>query len=448
MSDFWCELAWLGSDKVESGVLLSLAGERIEAVSAGIPEPPVQALRLPGLTLPGLANSHSHVFQRALRGRTHAGTGSFWTWRKQMYRVAARLDPESYHKLARATFAEMALAGFTLVGEFHYLHHQPSGAPYAQPNVMGEAVLAGAREAGVRLTLLDTCYLHGGLDPSGYRPVEGVQRRFADRDAPAWVERASALKNAPEARTAAAIHSLRAVDPHAIQEIRAWCRQRDAPLHAHVSEQPAENQQCVARHGRTPVRVLADLDVVGERFTAVHATHLDAADIQALGAAGATCCFCPTTERDLADGVGPSAALTTAGARLALGTDSHAVVDPFEEARAVELDQRLASLTRGHHTPSALLAAATRAGYACLGWPEGGQLAAGGLADFVTISLESTRLAGITPDNALASTVFAASAADVTHVVVAGKLVVRDSLHCRIDAASELGAAIPELYRE
>jgi cytosine/adenosine deaminase-related metal-dependent hydrolase len=175
-----CELAWLGGEAAEADVLIEVSGDRISAVTAGV-DPPDDAYRVTGLILPGLANAHSHAFQRALRGRTHTGEGSFWTWREQMYELAGALDPDACFELSRAAFGEMALAGITCVGEFHYLHHAPDGTPYEDPNAMGRAVLAAARAAGLRITLLDACYLHGGLE------------RFRDRDAAAWVERVDAI---------------------------------------------------------------------------------------------------------------------------------------------------------------------------------------------------------------------------------------------------------------
>ena len=182
----WCEWAWLGGPQAEAGVVLEVEGERITAVTTGIDRPPAGAERLAGLTLPGLVNAHSHAFHRALRSRTQAGRGSFWTWRDQMYRLAAALTPDAYRRLATATFAEMALAGITTVGEFHYLHHAAGGTPYAEPNAMGAALIEAAAAAGIRLTLLDTCYLHGGI---GQRPND-VQRRFSDGTAKEWAERA------------------------------------------------------------------------------------------------------------------------------------------------------------------------------------------------------------------------------------------------------------------
>jgi formiminoglutamate deiminase len=409
-------------------VLIEVDGERIASVTEGA-DPSPGADRLEGITVPGLANGHSHAFHRALRGRTHRQGGDFWSWRELMYQVAAVLDPDGYLELATAAYAEMALAGITAVGEFHYLHHDPAGRPYADPNAMGEAVAEAARRAGVRLTLIDTCYLRAGLDG---QPLAGAQVRFGDGDADAWAARAGAFRERPGVRLAAGIHSVRAVDEPAMATVAAWAAARGAPLHLHLSEQPAENQACLAATGRTPAALAGATGVLGPRTTAVHATHLTDEDVARLGASGTTVCLCPTTERDLADGVGPARALADAGSPLCLGTDSNAVVDLFEEARAVELDERLVTGRRGHHDPAALLAAATAAGMDALGW-DAGQLAPGRLADLVTVGPGSVRLAGIRPPEAVDQLVFAATAADVTSVVVSGRQVVRDGRHLLVD---------------
>jgi formiminoglutamate deiminase len=432
-------LAWLGGDTVAAGVTIDVDGDRITAVQPGVSEPPSAATRLAGLTLPGMANSHSHAFHRVLRGATQIGIGSFWTWREQMYEAAARLTPESYHRLATAVFAEMALAGITCVGEFHYVHHDVTGIPYDDPNAMGAALIDAAGAAGIRITLLDTCYLHGGIGVE----LDPVQRRFGDGDALGWATRASALDalTSATARIGAAIHSVRAVDPTSAEVVGAWAADRDAPLHSHVSEQPAENEQCVAAYGVTPVGLLQHHGLLGERFTAVHGTHLTDTDVTLLGASRSTVCLCPTTERDLADGIGPARALRDAGSTLALGSDSHAVIDLFEEARAVEHHERLASLVRGNHDAPSLLRAATTNGHASLGWPEAGRLAVDALADLCTVRLDSVRLAGVHREHLLESVVFAATAADVDHVMVGGEVIVRDGAHVRIDVAGELAAA-------
>jgi formiminoglutamate deiminase len=429
VSAWHAELAWLGPERGITGrVLIEVEGERIAAVTEEV-DPPAGATRLAGVTIPGLANGHSHAFHRALRGRTHRRRGDFWSWRELMYQVAGVLDPDSYLELATAVYGELALAGTTAVGEFHYLHHDPAGRPYADPNRMGEALAEAAARAGIRLTLIDTCYLRAGLDD---RALAGVQVRFGDGDAGAWAERAGALRDRPGMRVAAGIHSVRAVDPAAMATVAGWAADRQAPLHLHLSEQPAENQACLAATGRTPAALADEAGVLGPRTTAVHATHLTGGDVALLGATRTTVCLCPTTERDLADGVGPARALADAGSPLCLGSDSHAVVDLFEEARAVELDERLATGRRGHHRPADLLAAATGSGMDALGWPAG-HLAPGRLADLVTVGLDSVRLAGTRPADAADHLVFAATAADVTSVVVSGRQVVRDGHHLLID---------------
>jgi formiminoglutamate deiminase len=443
LSAWHAELVWLGPARgVAERVLLEVDGDRIAAVTEGV-EPPAGARRLPGLTIPGLANVHSHAFHRALRGRTHRGGGDFWTWRERMYELAGHLDPDGYLELARAAYAEMALAGVTAVGEFHYLHHDPAGRPYADPNRMGSALIEAAGQAGVRLTMIDTCYLRAGL---GGEPLAGVQRRFGDGDAAAWAERAGALDDGPMVRVAAGVHSVRAVDPAAMTAVAAWAEGRRAPLHLHLSEQRAENQACLAATGRTPAALAEAAGVLGPRTTAVHATHLTGDDIARLGATRTSVCLCPTTERDLADGVGPASALASAGSPLCLGSDSHAVVDLFEEARAVELDERLVTERRGHHRPADLLQAATAAGMDALGW-DAGRLEPGRLADLVTVGLDSPRLAGARPAEAADQLVFAATAADVRQVVVGGRRVVEDGRHLLVgDVPAALAKAIAAVW--
>ncbi|WP_329132592.1 formimidoylglutamate deiminase [Streptomyces sp. NBC_01476] len=428
---YWLEHAWL-DEHVEPDVALVTTDGRITQMRTGVEAPPPGATVLRGLTLPGLANAHSHAFHRALRGTVQVGTGTFWTWRDIMYSVAFHLTPDSYFDLARAVYAEMALAGITCVGEFHYLHHQHGGAPYDNPNAMGEALIAAAQEAGIRITLLDTAYLHGGLVRGGYRPLEGVQSRFGDGTADRWYQRWLRLKGGDQVRIGAALHSVRAFSDRDGYAVFAE-RMRLVPVHIHLSEQPAENDACVAVHGRTPARLLADSGFWGRNTTAVHATHLTGEDIGLLGRSDTTVCMCPTTERDLADGIGPAPQLRRAGCLLSLGSDSHAVIDMFEEARALELDERLRSRTRGHWTAAQLLRAAGEDGHASLGWPDAGRLEAGALADFTTITLESVRTAGPAPRLGAETAVFAATGADVRHTVVAGRQIVRDGVHQLVD---------------
>jgi formiminoglutamate deiminase len=335
----------------------------------------------------------------------------------------------------------MALAGATSVGEFHYVHHAPDGTPYADPNAMGEAVIAAAREAGIRFTLIDACYLHGGIGTE----LSAGQRRFSDLTAERWVERVKEIETDATVRIGAAIHSVRAVPPEEGARVAAWANERGVPLHAHVSEQPAENEACKAAYGRTPTELLAEAGALSERFTAIHVTHTSDHDRMRLGEVGATLCFCPTTERNLADGIGPAAALRAAGGHLAVGSDSQAVIDLFEEARAIELDERLARLERGNQDAALLLAAATADGQRAIGWPEAGVIERGRLADLTNLSGDGVRLAGITPETAAASLVFAATAADVTNVIVGGDFVVKDGRHVKLDVAEELRRSLAAL---
>lgn len=409
MTAWLLERAWLPSPeggRVHDDVLVEVADGRFARVEVGAGNP--AATRLPGLTLPGLANAHSHAFHRALRGHVQRDRGTFWTWREQMYAVAGRLDPDSYRELATALFREMVAAGWTSVGEFHYLHHRPDGTPHERPLAMREALVDAAATAGIRLVLLDTAYLSSGFGA----PVEGVQRRFSDGTAAAWSARAGAGP--------AAIHSVRAV-PRV--ELGAF-RGRD-PLHVHLSEQPAENEPCLAAYGLTPTGLLHAEGLLGPGTTVVHATHLTDEDIDLLGSTRTRVCLTPTTERDLADGIGPGRRLAEAGCRLSIGSDSHAVVDPFEELRGLEMHERLATGERGHFTAAELLHVGTA--HDVLGVTDAGRIEVGARADLVTLDTCSPRTAGTgldgVPDEHTA--VFAATAADVTHVVVDGRVVHR-----------------------
>ncbi|HET6504728.1 MAG TPA: formimidoylglutamate deiminase [Amycolatopsis sp.] len=428
MTVYWCEHAWL-PEGVADAVRIEISDDVFVSVTPGSAR---AGTVLDGLVMPGFANGHSHAFHRALRGRTQHEQGTFWAWREGMYALSARLEPDSYHRLARGVFAELVLAGFTGVGEFHYLHHAPGGKPYADPNAMGHALTAAAEEAGIRLTLLDTCYLTGGFG----QELDERQARFGDADAEAWAERVDSFTpQGDHVLLGAAVHSVRAVPADQLPVLGRW----PGPLHVHLSEQRAENAECLSHHGRTPATLLAEAGVLGERTVAVHATHLTRDDIGLLSRSGTRACFCPTTERDLGDGIGPARALADAGVGLCLGSDSHAVVDPFEEIRALELDDRLAAEERARFTVPELVAAATD--HDALGWGGAGRIAPGATADLVVVDLGSIRTAGIEPGSA----VFAATAADVTDVLVGGRWVVRDRAHQLIGQpeavlAAEIGA--------
>lgn len=441
-SAVWCEHAFVNG-ATESGVLIEFTGACFSSVTPDCA--PGSATRLHGFTVPAMANAHSHTFQRSLRSRAQGDTGTFWTWRELMYRAADRLEPDSYHRLARAVFGEMALAGISCVGEFHYLHHQRGGTPYDDPNEMGLALLAAADAAGIRITLLDTLYLHGGLDRDGYQPPNDRQRRFCDGTVERWADRVDRLQSGDRHRIGAAIHSIRAVAPDDMRAAANWAATRAAPTHAHLSEQPLENQSCLAFHGASPIAVAADAGLLTENFTAVHATHPIAGDIAMLAAAGSTVAMCPTTERDLGDGIGPTNEFAAADISMALGSDSHAVIDLFEEARALELDERLRSQRRGVHSAGALMAMATVNGHRSLGWHDAGSIAVGNRADLVTIDLNSVRTAGYARDTLPETALFAATAADVSSVYVDGHRIVAEHAHTTIDVANELTKTITEL---
>ena len=422
MTAFWLEHA-LVDGTIRAGVRVDETAGLITAVTDGPLRPGDTALR--GLTLPGIANGHSHAFHRALRGRTHAQGGDFWAWREQMYAVAAGLDADRYYALAAAFYAELLLAGYTAVGEFHYLHRDPT-------TVMADAVVAAARDAGIRLTLLDTLYRHGGRDATGTAlPPSDAQRPFIS-DLDTWLARHERLVLTGTARRGAALHSLRAVDPDDVSRVVEATG--DEPLHAHVSEQPAENAQVWAAFGLSPIAVLRDAGALGSRFTAVHATHLSSEDISDLS--GSFVCICPTTERDLGDGIGPARELHEVGAILTIGSDQHVVVDPFDELRALEGHERLKTGRRGIFSPAELIAAATTDGYRSLGW-EGG-LTVGAACDLVALRTDSTRTAGA----AVEQLWLAASASDVSDVVVGGHRVVTSGVHRLGDVGAALATAI------
>lgn len=401
-------------------MLIRVDGDRIVAVEPGGVD--TGAVRLAGLTLPGFANAHVHAFHRALRARAEQ-SGDFWSWRALMYSVADRLDPESLHQLALAAYVELALAGVTTVGEFHYLHHRPGGGPYADPNEMSTALVRAAADAGVRLTLLDTCYLTASVDGG---PLSGTQLRFGDGGFAGWAERAGSMRETLTFRMGAAIHSVRAVPVATMGQVAGFARDRGWPLHLHLSEQPAENDECLAVTGLTPAALCEREGVLGRATTAVHAVHLSGTDVALLAGSGTVACLCPTTERSLADGVAPARRLAGAGVPLSFGSDSLAICDLFEEMRAAELDERLVSGRRGQLAPAALIRAATVGGMASLGWPAGG-LSAGQPADLVTLSLDTVRTAG--GDDPLATAVYAAAAPDVRTVMCAGRVIVSDGAH-------------------
>jgi len=399
------EQAWLG--RHAANVLIEVEAGRIKSVEEDT-FAPHDATLLRGWTIPGMANVHSHAFQRLARGEIESGGGDFWEWRDRMYRFTDWL-PADYFKHARLVFREMLEAGITAVGEFHYLH--------GHGNELGEALIDAAQEEGIRITLIDACYLRGGLDG---RPLDPDQMSFSDGDADAWARRLDELTETDGARIAAAIHSVRAVDPESMRIVATYARERGIPLHIHLAEQPAEVEACLEVEGCTPVQLLDREGILGPDLVAIHAIHLDEADIALAGQNQVGVCACPTTERDLGDRVGPLGALARAGCSLSVGSDSNAVIDMLEEARGLELDQRRAVGRRVIHQPKDLLNAATAGGMRSLGW-DAGELKPGMLADFVT--LEQPR--SLWRELSASYLVYGFSGRDVTNVVVGGQTVVQ-----------------------
>ena len=437
MTTYFAQWAWRGAEHAVANVRITVSNGVMSTVEDNATKQDGD-VAIAGVVMPGFVNAHSHAFHRALRGRTHGGTGDFWSWRTPMYEIASRLTPDSYRELATMTFAEMALSGITGVGEFHYIHHNTDGTKYKNPNEMGLAMVQAAQRAGIRIALLDVAYLHAALDKP--EPL-AEQKRFSDGNIDAWLDRVDALGEGGDGWTVGmAPHSVRAVHPRELEEVVA--NRHGKVVHLHVSEQPAENAACIAATGMTPTQVLDNVGLLGPHMTAVHATHLTDTDISLLGNSRTCVCLCPTTERDLADGVGPAAALRDAGATLSLGTDSNAFIDMFEETRAIETDVRLVTGKRGLHSPASLLAAATSVGATSLGWePHGIQV--GAPADFIALSLDSVRLASFDSANGAAHIVHSAAPSDVRDVWVGGKQVVANFQHVEIgDVVTGLRNAI------
>ncbi len=422
----------LADGSPRSGAALSVAGGVVVAV--GEPAADAQVVRMPRRALlPGLVSAHGHAFQRAIRGRAeqHDSAPSFWSWRSAMYEAANRLDPDDLEAIARLAFLELARAGVTCAGEFHYLHRDPHGRPYADPSELALRVVRAARDVGLRIVLLRAGYARAGHG----MPAEAVQRRFVEPSPDAYLASldalATSLRGAPLVSIGVAPHSVRACPAEWIRTLAAEARRRQLPLHVHTAEQAAEVDACRLEHGLSPVMLLAREGALGDATTLVHAIHVDAADVRAIGAARATVCACPTTERDLGDGVVPADALLAAGARLALGADSHARSDLLEEARQLELDLRLVRGERAllDDPPGTLalrlLEAASAGGMASLGL-RGGRLAPGEPADFVLVDLDDPSVAGAEGGAFLSALVLGGSQSALRATYVAGEPIVEN----------------------
>lgn len=403
--------------------------------------------------VPGLVNAHSHAFQRAIRGRTEyldalRTEEDFWSWRSLMYRAALSFDPDALEAVSRMAFLEMVLAGITTVGEFHYLHHQPDGAPYEDPNELGHRVIRAARDVGLRIVLLRVAYHRAGFG----RPALPQQRRFVEPDVDTFLQRAEALAAhwAPDPLVSVGLapHSIRAVPREWLGAVGEHARAHDRVVHIHACEQRAEIEQSRAEYGAEPVAVLDDaglLDARTTRTTLVHGTHLDEEALRRLARARPTICACPSTERNLGDGVLPALHLLLRRVPIALGTDSQATIDPWVEMRLVEYHERLRAerrnvLARAHgvwlgapddgrlETADLLWPMGSAHGARSLGLPVG-TLTAGAPADFLALDLDDPSLAATSARTLLADLVFSTTPRAVRAAWVAGRPVLTDGRH-------------------
>lgn len=419
-------------------VRLVVADGRIARIERGVP--PQEGDERAAWLIPGMPNLHSHAFQRAIAGRGEvrgAGEDSFWSWRQAMYRFVERLDPEAMRAIAALAYAEMLEAGFTRVGEFHYLHNAPGGARYDQPAAMAEALVAAAGETGIALTLLPVFYAYAGF---GAQPPQAEQARFlSDLDGYAALHQAceGALAALPDARIGVAPHSLRAVTPEQLRALVALAG--DRPVHIHIAEQMREVEQCLAWSGRRPVEWLLDNAQVAANWCLVHATHMTPAETAALAASGAVAGLCPVTEANLGDGLFPAPAYLAAGGAWGVGSDSNVRIDLFEELRWFEYGQRLvlqrrnvAARNEGQSTGAVLIEQAGRGGAQALAGEFG--LAEGHSADFVELDARHPAFAALPAALRMDATIFAAGREAVDGVWRRGRKVVSGGRHHARDA--------------
>ncbi|HWV39353.1 MAG TPA: formimidoylglutamate deiminase [Vulgatibacter sp.] len=446
-------------DEIRSEVAIGIGDEgRIESVG---PLPAgATAERLPRrLVIPGFVNGHSHAFQRAIRGRSEyrqrgRTSDDFWTWREQMYAAAMRLDPNEFEAVSRMAFVEMALAGITTVGEFHYVHHPAEGGRYADPDELALRVAKAAEDAGIQLVLLRVSYARAGhrQDPNPR------QIRFIDSSADETLSAVERLRGRG-LRVGVAPHSVRALRIEWLRELGAHARAHDLPLHMHLSEQPREVEECVQEHGARPAELMAREGLLGPLFTGVHGVHLTDTEIRLLGEAQATICACPTTERNLGDGIVRARALFDAGVHVCFGTDSQIEIAPLQDARALEYHLRLKKLERailgdaeGDDRPdrlaARLLRCATSAGARALGEPTG-SIEPGRRADLVAIDLDDPSIRGADLRTLLPNVVFSLERTAIRDVWSAGRHLVRDGRHpLQEEAGRAFDAAMASLWRD
>ncbi len=440
MSTFYSpELLYLDGTFVHGKGLLVAADGTIERITTRDDVDDASIIELPGKALlPGFVNAHSHSFQRLIRGKSESRIVSgrdFWSWRGTMYHAALQLTPEEVYDVARMAFLEMLFSGTTTVGEFHYLHTDPTGRPYDDPNLLGKQVIAAAQSVGIRIVLLRTAYLRSGFE----LPRDPGQTRFFESTTDFLRNMESLIQEltsqSAKVTFGVAPHSIRAVPLADLQEIAAWTHSYDLPLHMHVAEQVAENAACLREYGCTPVQLLHKNAILSERFTAVHSIYIQPTEVQQLAESGSAICSCPTTERNLGDGILAADLIMYAGIRIALGSDSQAQIDPLEDARELDYhlrlrDQQRAILDLIEDKPIAerLFSCATRNGARSLSVP-GGEFLTGSLADGFTVDLDDLSIAGNSPQDLLPILVFTLSHKAICDVLVHGELVLKDRQH-------------------
>jgi formimidoylglutamate deiminase len=444
---------------VSGAALVCDAEGRIARISQA-PEDLRSARRLANRAiLPGLVNAHSHSFQRAIRARTEHRTGAdhdtFWTWREAMYHAATKLFPEDIYHVARMAFMEMLLSGITTVGEFHYLHHASDGTPYSERNLLAEQVVRAAAEAGLRIALQRTAYVRAGWQ----KAPNPLQARFITPRVEDFIADTNTLRDSlascyphDRAWVSVAPHSIRAVPLSYLIEVSRYADLHKVKVHMHAAEQPAEIEACEAEYGARPIELLHKHGILGESFTAVHAIHIADAEIAFMQKAKAKVCACPTTERNLGDGIGPTEHLAAIGVEICYGTDSNIQINLLEDARQLEYHVRLKLLQRAVLAPDVgmdslatrLFDSATRAGAESVGAPAG-VLEPGQLADFFTVDLNDPSIAGASEDALLSNIVFSAERTAIREVFVGGQPVIEEGRHPLQD---EVVARFAEVQRK
>ena len=457
------QTAWLPdllytNGRFESGLALICSGDGL--IKEIIPEQYLtgehKVLRLANRAiLPAMVNAHSHSFQRVIRGRTEyktSGEDSFWTWREAMYKAAEMLTPEDVYDAARMCFLEMALSGISAVGEFHYLHHQPDGTFYEDPNILAKEVIRAAEDIGIRIALLRVAYFRSGFN----KEPNPRQSRFIEKDVDTYLKHLSDLQSAglnPQSAIGTAPHSLRAVPLNQFRDVAVYANQNNLPIHSHVSEQVADVESCLEEYGKTPVAVLHENGLLNERFVGVHTIHISEEEAAMLAETNSIVCACPTTERNLGDGIVPTDLLFERGVRVSLGSDSHTQIDLLEDARELEYNLRLKHQKRNvladeekgiSSLARKLFECATKNGAESVGF-DSGEFKPNSKADFFTIDLNDPTIAGANVKDLLACLIFSATRTAIKDVFVGGKQIVEDGKHKK---QAEIISRFTELQRK